>query len=397
MRRARVALPGVFAALATAIVVPAFGLFVPGASFGVAGPVAAAPPDLPDPPSLSAQASYAVDADTGVELYARNADEPLPPGSTIKIATALVVVAHAELDDEVTIEASDEVDPTIYSSVGVAAGETLTVEQLLYGMLLPSGSDAAKALARHVGAGLPGGDPDDADASRAAFVEAMNDLAEERGLTDTRFANPTGDDAPNQHTTARELAVLATELLQDETLAEIVRTPVYDVLTEGRESRVLPTSNSNKLLQEDAAVVGVKTGSTPDAGACLVAARTYGEGNRVVAVVLGSTGVYGDEGTLVEDGRWDDMTALFAGLDEDYVWVSPAEPETLPGLAEEMAVWGVELGAGPSLPVPVGKDADLRYRLVLGPEADPGDEVGAARVFAGEAELGELPLYQAAA
>lgn len=395
MRRAPFFSTAALLLLATAAVLLGLGPVSVADGIARAGGSAAAPPGVPAPPPLSAKAVYAVDAETGTELYAENADDPLPAGSTIKIATALVTVANAELDDEVTIEASDQVDLKIYSNIGVVAGDTLTVEELLYGMLLPSGSDAARALARHVGAGLPGGDPDDADASRAAFVRAMNDLAAERGLVNTRFANPTGDDDPNQRTTARELATLAAALLENETLAEIVDTPKRDVLTDGPDPRPLLAVNRNELLLEDEAVLGVKTGSTPDAGTCLVAARRYGEGNRVIAVVLGSTGVY-DGAVLVEDGRWEDMRALFAGLDEDYRWLSPAAPETLPGLAEEMAVWGLELGTASSLPVPATEAADLRYRLVLGPEAEPGSEVGRARFFAGDAELGELPVYQAA-
>ena len=377
----------------------AAGVFLLGAVLlGPPGGVSGAAPAIapPAPPPVSAEAVYVVDIDAGAELYARNPDERLPAGSTLKMATALVVRRHADLDDLVVVDASDEVDAEVYSHLGIVAGDEVTVEDLLWGMLLPSGSDAAKALARHVGATLPGGDADDPAASRAAFVAAMNDLATELGLANTRFANPTGDDDPEQYASARDLALLATEVLNDETLARIVRTPAWEGVTAGPEPRPLAVKNVNQLLLEDEAVLGVKTGATPDAGACLVAARRYADGNRVVSVVLGSTGRFGPEGTLVEDGRWDDTRALFAGLAADYRWLSPTDPELLPGLAEELAVWGVELGPGPALPVPAEGGPELRHRLVLGPEGPPGSEVGRVRFYVGDAPVGERPVVQTA-
>jgi len=347
-----------------------------------------------EPPPVTAKAAYAFDMDAGTDLYDLNADERLPPGSTSKIATALLVVRHADLSDKVTIEESDRVDIEVFSNMGLVAGETLTVEQLLWGLLLPSGSDAANALARVVGATLPGGDPNNADASRAAFVVGLNELAAELGLANTKFVNPSGNDAPEHYSSARDLARLAAELLKNETLATIVDTPTWQGVSVGAEQRQISVANVNQLLLEDEAVLGVKTGATPKAGTCLVAARRYGDGNRVVAVVLGSTGQYGSEGILVEDERWNDMRTMFGSLSEDFLWISPSAPDILPGLAEELAVWNATMPPGPTFPVPAADLTDLRYRLVLGPEAAPGTEVGRVHFYSGSTELGAQPVVQ---
>lgn len=370
------------------------GLIAPVWS-GRARLAAAAPRPVPAPPATDAAAVFAIDIDAGAELYALAADERRPTGSTIKIATALVTIANVALDETVVIDASDQVDIEIYSHMGLIAGDTVSVRQLLYGLLLPSGSDAARALARHIGAKLSGGDPSAADAARAAFVAAMNELGAGLGLQNSHFVNASGDDDPDQYSSARDLATLATALLADSTLAEIVRTPTWQSVSLGPEQRPFALTNVNLLLTEDPATIGVKTGSTPDAGTCLVSARRIGgDGNRVVTVVLGSTGRY-EDGILVEDGRWDATRAVNAAMTSDYSWISLTAPDALPGLTEELAVWRAAVDPRVAQPVPAADVSGLRYRLVLGPEADPGAEVGRIMLFAGSDVIGERPVFQA--
>jgi D-alanyl-D-alanine carboxypeptidase (penicillin-binding protein 5/6) len=364
-----------------------------------AGPAAprlavAAPRPVPQPPATDAAAVFAIDIDAGTELYALNPDERRPTGSTTKIATALVTIANTDLDEIVTIDASDEVDIEIYSHMGVVAGDTLSVQQLLYGLLLPSGSDAARALARHVGAKLAGISPTEAEIARAAFFVAMNELGAVLGLANSHFVNASGDDDPDQYSSARDLARLAAELLDDPTLAEIVRTPTWDSVSLGPEQRPFQLKNFNLLLTEDPAVIGVKTGSTPDAGTCLVSARRIDGANRVVTVVLGCAGRY-EDGYLVEDGRWDATRAVAAAMAADYQWISLAAPEHLPGLSEELAVWRAAVDPAVTQPVPIANVSGLRYRLVLGPEGEPGAEVGRIMLFAGKDLIGERPVFQA--
>lgn len=350
---------------------------------------------VPAPPPTDAAAVLAIDIDAGTELYALKPDERRPTGSTVKIATALVTVANVALDELVVIDPSDEVDIAIYSHMGVIGGDTLSVQQLLYGLLLPSGSDAARALARFVGARISGGDPANPDPSRAAFIAAMNDLSASLGLQNSHFVNASGDDDPDQFSSARDMALLAAALLADPVLAEIVRTQTWETVSLGPEQRPFLLNNFNSLLAEDPATIGVKTGSTPDAGTCLVSARQVGAGNRVVTVVLGCTGRYDENGYLVEDGRWDATRTLVSAMTQDYSWVSLAAPESLPGLNEELAVWRATVDPTIAQPVPTANLSGLRYRLVLGPEGDPGAEVGRIVLFAGPEMIGERPVFQA--
>ena len=352
------------------------------------------PAAVPAPPEITAAAALVIDTTTGVPLYALNPDEPRPPGSTVKIATALVVVRNADLVESVVIDPTDLVDTALYSNMGLVAGDSLTVEQLLYGLLLPSGNDAARALARHVGTSLPGGTEDIA-AATSAFVAAMNGLADELGLTNTAFANVAGEDADGQFVSARDLATLAGALLDDPTLAEIVATPGIDLVSAGPLAVLYSLPNSNALLADDG-IVGVKTGSTEQAGACLVAAKRIGNRNRVISVVLGSGLEYTPDGFQVpeSDRRYDDTRALLAALETDYRWVSPTAEGEVPGLAEELAAWGVTLARGPDIPVPVAELDALRYQLVLGPAAEPEAEVGRVLFFVEDRPVGERTVVQ---
>lgn len=350
--------------------------------------------NVPPPPRISAEAVYVWDAASGQELYELNAHDQRAPASTTKIATALVVVRNADLDDEVTVESSDTVDINVYSHMGLEAGDTLTVEQLLYGLLLPSGNDAANALARAVGASLQGQYPE-ASGPVGAFVMEMNALVGSLGLVDTQFVNPAGEDEDGHYSSAHDLAYLAAELLQDPTLAEIVRSPSWQGTSVGPEQHFFDLANTNELLAEDPAVLGVKTGTTENAGACLVVARDVGGENIVIGVTLGSDPpVYNDDGTAT-DVRFDDMTTIFDALDRDYVWLSPASPGEVDGLDEAMAAWQVALKPGPAMAVPAEEAEKIRYRLRLGPPAEPNEQVGRVLFFVGPRQIGELPLYQA--
>jgi D-alanyl-D-alanine carboxypeptidase (penicillin-binding protein 5/6) len=281
-------------------------------------PDQAAPPETTPPTDAAESANsdaitathfFAYDAASGSELTSRDPDQEVAIASTAKIATALVVVRNADLDEEVAIEPSDLVDPMVQSNMGLVAGDTLTVQQLLQGLLIPSGSDAANALARHVGAQL-GGDADPA-AATGAFVDAMNAYVEELGLQHTHFTNPAGDDDPDAHSSARDIALLGAELMKDETLAEIVGQSQYSFTSVGEQAQYEGVT-TNQLLGEDG-VIGIKTGSTEQAGGCVILARETGDGLQVVAV-LGSALTY-QENVIVQDVRWDDARQLLRLLD----------------------------------------------------------------------------------
>ncbi len=229
-------------------------------------------------PSLTAEAALVVDLDADQVLYSRRAEAPLPPASTVKLMTALLTVRHAGLSQRVAVSA--RAAATSGSRMGLIAGETLTVRELLYGLLLPSGNDAAVALAEHMAG------------SETAFVQMMNETAAALGLRATRFANAHGSDAPGQTTSAADLVIMAKAVLAHPVLAQIVATSRAQV-----GDRMLV--NTNQLLGVYQGADGVKTGTSDAAGECLVASVTR-DGHRLLTVVLGSQDRYADTRALLD-------------------------------------------------------------------------------------------------
>lgn len=245
-------------------------------TFSVLAPTAAAA--LTDP-AIQATSALLIEPTTGTALYELNADETRYPASTTKIMTALVTLENADLTQQVTVEEGDFTHVTADSSVaGFKPGEVLTVEQLLYGLMLPSGNDASYILARAVA-----GDVD-------TFVQMMNDRAVELGCTGTHFANPCGLHDDNHYTTARDLMRITQAAMANPTFAQIVSTPSYELpATNLQEARTL--ENSNLLLDSTSSVYyapaqGIKTGNTTEAGRCLVAAASQND-ITLYSVVLG--------------------------------------------------------------------------------------------------------------
>lgn len=264
----------------------------PGAAAPTATP-AMPPRPLPAGLTLTARSSILIDAQSGAVLYENNADQPLPPASTAKIVTALVVIRYARPEEVVTIQPVDLVDPTQESNMGLQAGDTVTVHDLLVGMLLPSGNDAAKALARFVGERLPGAPAPPVD----RFVAEMNAEAARLGMTGSHFAQPAGEDAAGQVVTARGLALAAKALLEQPALLPIVAMPRANVRVGGAYPRVIALTNTNELLSQEG-VYGVKTGTTSEAGQSLVVAyRTQHE--NVIGVILDSQDRYADARALL--------------------------------------------------------------------------------------------------
>lgn len=249
-------------------------------------------PIVVDADSLSARAAIVVAAESGAVRFERDADVALPPASTIKIVTALTVIRHAKPEEVMTILPEDLVDQTVESHMGLEAGDMVTIRDLLIGVLLPSGNDAANALSRFVGERLPGeGTPTE------RFVAEMNAIAAELGMEGTHFVDAVGLDYPEQVTTARDLARAARALLQEPALATIVEMPRADVPIGGPNRRTLTLLNTNELLTE-AGVFGMKTGTTEAAGQCLVLAyHTPAEDQ--IAVLLGSQDRYSDARALL--------------------------------------------------------------------------------------------------
>lgn len=348
------------------------------------------------PPDVTAQSIYVIDATSGIPLYSKNPHEHLPIGSVVKIMTALVTLKYVEdLNEQVVIQESDLVDTEVYSNMNLQAGDTLTVSLLLYGLLIPSGNDAAKALARHVGTKISGSE--DTRVATEAFVNEMNAYGAELGLDNSRFTVPDGIDTPNAYSSAEDVAVMAQALMKNDLLRSIVKEPAYRFTSVGPEQRVYEKTNTNQRLGQNG-VVGIKTGTTEQAGGNVVLAREVNGGaNTVIIVVLGADHSYvtGDPNT--PDARWTDADTIMTSMDAEFAWTAPNSDGVLPGLNEELAVWDVTLENPPAIPVPTVDGASLAYQLQIGPVADPGQQAGMLHLYYGQTHVGALPLVQAAA
>lgn len=375
----------------SSVFVLVFTVIVSLAAPGAAGAADIARYQAPPPPPISADAVFVLDATTGTELFALNADQPLPPASLTKIVAAIVLLENANLDDMIEIQESDLVGED-QSQVGLVKGDRLSVRDLLVGMLVPSGNDATLALARYVGAKMLRPDASPVDAV-AAFVDLMNDRARALGATATHFENPTGMDAPGHVMSARDVALLTSAALRLPVLEETVSTP-----SAALPSKILPdgypVKTTNELLLTGEAN-GVKTGTTPNAGGCLVTSFAVGP-NLVIVVVLGSDLTEASDGSQDNSARYDDTRALLAAVRDDYVWIDPAAPDNVAGLVDELSVWDAVVASDALLPVPRASATEVRYRLVLGPPASPEHLVGEVQFFVGERLLSSRPALEAA-
>ena len=342
------------------------------------------------PPPISADAVFVTDISTGTELFAQNAEEPLPPASLTKIVSALVVLERAKLEETVEILEEDLVSPE-ESQVGLTAGDRLSVRDLLHGMLIPSGNDATLALARHVGTAAIG-EGVSPEQAVAQFVRMMNAEAAELGATSSHFLNPTGIDDEGHVMSARDVAIVTKTALQNSLFSEIVATT--DAVL---GSELLPdgyrVSTTNQLLAEGI-VTGVKTGTTAQAGGCLVTSFAVGP-NRIVAVILGSDVAETTDGVQDNTARFAETRALLDAVKADYLWLDPTLPGVVSGLAEELSVWEVDLATGDLLPVPASSEGEIRYRLVLGPPSAPKSPAGEVQFYVGEQLLSERVTLQA--
>lgn len=221
-------------------------------------------------PKINSRSAVVYDRKSKKVIWGKKENERRPMASTTKIMTAIVVLENANLDDTVTV--SKKAAGTGGSRLGLKTGDKITINNLLYGLLLVSGNDAAVALAEHV------------SGSVESFAEKMNQKAEEMNLEDTHFIVPHGLDMENHYTTALELAEMADYAMNNKKFAEIVATKVKTINISGRSKSLI---NTNELLGSLEGVNGVKTGFTNGANRCLVTSVSR-NGMNVIAVVLGA-------------------------------------------------------------------------------------------------------------
>ena len=232
-----------------------------------------------------------MDLASGRVLFEKDADKRMYPASTTKIMTALLALEYGHLDETVTVPKQITKLPKDSSLVPLKAGEKLSLLDLLYGLMLPSGNDAAVAIATHIS-----GSVDD-------FVARMNQRAEELGCRDTRFKNPHGYMQEGHYTTARDLALIAREAMKLETFREIVSTGSYTLPAISKNKKRKLVTKDEMILKSSSSYypyeIGVKTGSHSKAGQCFVGAAEK-DGATVITVTLKST----------EKGKWADTRRL---------------------------------------------------------------------------------------
>lgn len=236
--------------------------------------------------AYSAKSYAVVEAASGRVVEANNARQKLPMASTTKIMTALLAVESGKLDQTVTVPA--EAIRVEGSSMGLVAGEKITLRSLVYGLLLESGNDAANTIAYALSGSVP------------AFAERMNARAFEAGLYDTHFANPSGLDDPDHYTTALDLARLGALAMKNPAFAQIAGTQRIRVTYNGAAGgRTLV--NHNRLLKSYEGAIGIKTGFTKKCGRCLVSCAQR-DGVRLVVATLDDPDDWDDHARLLDGG-----------------------------------------------------------------------------------------------
>ncbi len=236
--------------------------------------------------SLSAKSAALIDADSGNLLYSKNSSEKMEPASTTKIMTALVAAERFELKK--TVRIAPEAIGVEGSSVYLQAGEQMTMEELLYSLLLQSANDAATAIAYAVAGGTE------------EFAELMNEKARKMGLESTHFTNPHGLSDEEHYTTAYELGVMTMHALENETVRTIVST-YKKTLPIDSDCNPRTLVNHNKMLKLYDGAIGVKTGFTKRAGRCLVSAAER-DGLTLIAVTLGAPDDWRDHTKMLDFG-----------------------------------------------------------------------------------------------
>jgi D-alanyl-D-alanine carboxypeptidase/D-alanyl-D-alanine carboxypeptidase (penicillin-binding protein 5/6) len=322
---------------------------------------------------VSAVACVLMEAATGRVLYEKNAEEKLPMASTTKIMTTLLTLESGELDTEFTVDnAAIHVEG---SSMGLQEDDIVTKRALCYGMLLPSGNDAANAAAVAVAGSID------------AFVDQMNAYAKEIGMTRTCFVTPSGLDGTGHGSSAYDMALLTREALRNEAFREICSSAQATVCF-GNPPYERTLYNSNKLLGMYEGVIGVKTGFTDEAGRCLVSACER-DGVTLICV------------TLNDPDDWQDHISLYESAFAEIVPTTLAVPENLRMTVVGSAAENVTLKPAEELVigVPEGETPDVSVRVLCAPFAyapvQAGDVLGTLEYTYQGKKVADVPLLAA--
>ena len=274
---------------------------------------------------------FVMDAGDGTVWYERNADKKAFPASTTKIMTCILALENGDPSDVVTVGnevLGTKTTFTKYSSLmGLTPGETVTLNDLLYGLMMVSGNDAAEAIAVHVSGSVD------------AFADLMNRKAASLGMTGTHYANPHGVQDESHYTTARDIGILTTYALRNPVFREIVAATKYSVPASNLRAEPMTLYNSNRLLRKPSGdaiscvyeyAIGVKTGDTNAAGKCLVAAAER-NGACLIAVLLGDTAaMYANDADRANLARFLNARDIFEDLFNNVYRTADAASSGLP-------------------------------------------------------------------
>ncbi len=321
----------------------------------------------------SAKACVIIDETSGRVLLSHNAEAALPMASTTKVMTALLALENGDLDAPVTCSRNAFGVPG--TSIYLAEGETLTLREMLYGLMMASGNDAATAIAEHIG-----GTVED-------FCRMMTARAAELGCKNTVFLTPHGLPCEGHYTTARDLALIAREAMQHAEFREIVGTTRATIPWEGREyDRVL--NNKNKLLTTYEGATGIKTGYTKKAGRCLVFGAER-DGMRIIGVVLNCPDWFNEAARLMDMAfeRYEAVTMLHAGESVGSIPVTHADGTSVEALLTSDLTGVMPKGSIPQVEIDLPDALDAPVQA--------GQIIGTARLTAGGVVVAEAPLVAA--
>ena len=310
-------------------------------------------PGWPEGPKVMAKTAIVMDMDTGEVLYAKGIDEKRAPASTTKIMTAMLAIEKVPFETQITF--TDEVNNIEAGSthIGIKPGETLTMKDCAYAILLASANEVSSGVAEYIGTTVP------------AFVDMMNQRAKELGCTNTHFVNANGLYDENHYTTARDLAIIAKAAFQNETFREVIKTPYYIVPKTNITDEERWLNNHHKMVLQGSehyeGCLGGKTGYTEKAGNTLV---TYAErdGRKLVCVLLADINIvaqYTDTKALLDYGF-----DSFQLLDTAAVSLSPSKSDDLGKLLDEKGLLGTALETS-SISIPKEIVEKLTYKTTL--------------------------------
>lgn len=334
--------------------------------------------DLQTEVEVSAQSAVLMTADTGTVLYEKDAFSQRPMASTTKIMTALLTLEEGERLGDPVIQITEEMVAVEGSSMGLQAGDEISLSNLAAGMLLASGNDAANAAAIYLAGSLEG------------FVELMNQRAVEIGMEHTHFVTPSGLDGESadgrgHYSTAYDMALLAREALQNEQFRELCSSASYAVDFAQPVKRVTYT-NHNKLLSQYEGCVGVKTGYTKQAGRCLVSAAER-DGALLIAVTLDAPDDWKDHTVMLDYG--------FSQV-EPYSLDGTAVSGTVPVVGSEQDSVSFSGSQGNTVSLPLGESAHVTSQVYLPAfvyaPVKSGDKVGEIRWYWDGKLLGTVSL-----